>query len=90
MSPVMTDGGLLSTALFPTAGFLLGLPLLVLALLLWSIVWKGWALWLAARRNEKIWFIILLIINTAGILEIVYIFLIAKRSDTPAVAATME
>lgn len=77
---MMSDGNLTS-ALFPGAGFLLGLPLLVLALLLWTLVWKGWALWLAARRDEKIWFILLLLINTAGILEIVYIFLVAKRED---------
>jgi hypothetical protein len=51
-------------------------------LLLWSLAWKGWALWLAARRNEKAWFIILLILNTVGILEIIYIFAIAKQDDT--------
>lgn len=80
MYPMMNDGGL-TGALFPGAGFLLGLPLLVLGLLLWTLVWKGWALWLAARRDEKIWFVVLLLINTAGILEIVYIFLVAKKRD---------
>ncbi|MEK7530273.1 MAG: DUF5652 family protein [Patescibacteria group bacterium] len=54
---------------------------LIVVLALWSVVWKGWAMWLAARRTEKVWFILLLIINTAGILEIIYIFLIAKRND---------
>lgn len=80
MYPMMT-GGSVESALFPGAAFLLGLPLLVLALVLWTVFWKGWALWLAARRNEKIWFVLLLLINTAGILEIVYIFAVAKRSD---------
>lgn len=47
-------------------------------LLLWSLVWKGLALWRAARRGESIWFIIFMIVNTAGILEIIYYFLIAK------------
>lgn len=47
-------------------------------LMIWSIIWKGLALWRAARRNENIWFIILLIFNTLGILEIIYYFLIAK------------
>jgi hypothetical protein len=50
-------------------------------LLLWALAWKGWALYLAARREEKVWFIILLIINTFGLLEIFYIFAIAKREE---------
>jgi len=50
----------------------------VLIFILWSIVWKGLALWHAARRGEQWWFLALLIINTAGILEIVYLFFFAK------------
>jgi hypothetical protein len=38
---------------------------------------------LAARRGEKGWFTWLLVLNTVGILEIIYIFAIAKRSDVP-------
>jgi len=59
-----------------------GLGLGIGLLLLWVIAWKGYALWLAARRGEKWWFIALLIINTAGILEIIYIFFVAKNKDT--------
>ena len=51
----------------------------IIVLSLWSLAWKGWALWTAARRNEKKWFIVLLVINTAGILEIIYLFLLGKR-----------
>lgn len=58
----------------------LGTPLLIL-LVLWTLPWKGWALWLASRRGEKWWFIVILILNTLAILEIIYIFLIAKRQD---------
>jgi hypothetical protein len=46
--------------------------------MVWSFIWKGLALWRAARREEKSWFIVLLLVNTLGILEIVYYFLIAK------------
>ena len=59
------------------------LAVFIIALTLWSVVWKAWALWLSARRGEKWWFILLLIVNTIGILEIIYIFLIAKKSDKP-------
>ena len=58
----------------------IGLTLLTI-LLLWSIVWKGLALWKAARRGEKVWFVVFLIVNTAGILEIIY--LIIKRKQNP-------
>lgn len=44
----------------------------------WSLVWKGLALWRAgAVRHDKRWFIALLILNTAGILEIIYLFFVA-------------
>jgi len=52
--------------------------ILFTVLIIWSLIWKGLALWRAARRNENIWFIILLIFNTLGLLEIIYYFLIAK------------
>ncbi|OGK28737.1 hypothetical protein A3D06_01360 [Candidatus Roizmanbacteria bacterium RIFCSPHIGHO2_02_FULL_40_9] len=41
----------------------------------WSIAWKGLALWHAAHNREKIWFVVILIANTAGILEILYLFI---------------
>jgi hypothetical protein len=44
---------------------------------IWSLLWKGLALWRAGRRNEPGWFIILLFLNTLGILEIIYYFLVA-------------
>jgi len=44
-----------------------------LTVFIWSIFWKGLSLWHAARRNEKGWFIIFLVINTVGILELVYL-----------------
>ena len=54
--------------------------LLSLALaVIWTIPWKGVALWRAARRGEKIWFIVLLLVNTLAILEIIYIFIFSKR-----------
>jgi methionyl-tRNA synthetase len=58
-----------------------GLSLVILAVAVWSMIWKGIALWYAARRGEKGWFVALLILNTVGILEIIYVFAVAKRSD---------
>lgn len=50
-------------------------------LVLWTLVWKGLALWKAARRNDKIWFVVLLFLNTLGLLEILYIFVFSRRED---------
>lgn len=47
-------------------------PFLILAVI-WTIVLKGFALWHAARGGQRNWFIALLIINTLGILEIIYL-----------------
>jgi hypothetical protein len=54
-------------------------------LIVWSLVWKGLALWKAAREGEKWWFVALLIINTMGILEILYIYVFAKKKGLPKV-----
>ena len=44
----------------------------------WSLFWKGWALWKSASKRQLVWFIILLVVNTLGILEIAYIFYLNK------------
>lgn len=49
-------------------------------LLLWTLVWKGFALWKAARRGEKVWYVVILVLNTIGILEILYLFAFSKKS----------
>lgn len=55
------------------SGFL-GLPLWLLPLFVfWSLTWKGLALWRASKRGSKAWFVVLLVVNTLGILEIVYL-----------------
>jgi succinate dehydrogenase/fumarate reductase cytochrome b subunit len=49
---------------------------------LWTLPWKAIALWKSARRNEKWWFIALLVINTLALLEILYIFVFSKKKDS--------
>jgi hypothetical protein len=51
-------------------------------LVIWSLVWKGLALWRAAERKEKWWFIALLVINTLGILEILYLYVFSKKESS--------
>ncbi|MAG12716.1 hypothetical protein CL630_02775 [bacterium] len=52
----------------------------ILALvMIWVLPWKGYALWSAAQLSHKWWFIALLLINTLAILDIIYIFFVAKK-----------
>lgn len=51
------------------------LPLLVI----WELFWKGLALWKAARNDQRYWYIALLIFNTFGLLQILYLFVFAKE-----------
>lgn len=48
---------------------------------IWTIPWKGMALWRSAKKGDRIWFIVLLILNTLAILEILYIFVFSKKDD---------
>jgi hypothetical protein len=59
-----------------TAGLVNGW--VVLALIVWVLPWKGVALWRAAKLSQKWWFIALLVLNTLGILEILYIFIFSR------------
>ncbi len=54
-------------------------PWLLLPVLLWSFFWKGLALWRSARSGQKYWFVALLVINTVGILEIIYLLGFSKE-----------
>ena len=55
--------------------------LLFLLVALWTLPWKGVALWKAARLYHKWWFIALLVLNTLAILEIIYIFYVARKAE---------
>ena len=54
--------------------FLIGLVILMV----WTIFWKGSALWHAVKFGDFKWFFAILILNTFGILEIVYLLFVKK------------
>ena len=54
-------------------------PLLVALAMTWALVWKGFALWRSAELRQRYWFIAILVVNTFGVLEIIYLFLVAKN-----------
>lgn len=45
----------------------------VIPVVIWDVVWKAIALWHAARNGQKGWFAALLVVNSMGILPIVYL-----------------
>lgn len=51
----------------------------VILLAVWSLPWKGVALWRAAQNRDKRWFVALLLINTLAVLDILYIYIWGKK-----------
>jgi hypothetical protein len=61
----------------------IGLVILVVLGVVWSIIWKTLAMWKAAKVGSKAWFVILLVVNTLGILDILYLYVISKPNKSP-------
>jgi len=51
----------------------------IFLLILWSLFWKGWALWRAAKNEQKIWYVVILVVNLMGIIEIAYLLFFQKE-----------
>lgn len=54
-------------------------PWMLTLIVVWILAWKAIATWRAARNNQLGWFIALFVINTVGVLEIIYLVFFAKR-----------
>ena len=67
-----------------TDNYWLWTSVLIPIIIVWSMIWKGIALWKAGRNNQLAWYIVLFIINTVGILEILYIFVFTKNKNNMA------
>jgi len=59
--------------------FILGNSWILLLITLWTLPWKGVALWKSAKNKQLGWFIAMLVLNTLAILEIIYIFYFSKK-----------
>jgi len=47
--------------------------------LVWSLGWKGWALWRASKNSQRYWYLAMLVINTVGLVEIIYLVFFQKQ-----------
>jgi len=63
----------------PFFGVSFWLIYIIATLAVWEFAWKMIALWKAGRNNQIGWFICIAIINTAGILPIVYLLMQKKK-----------
>jgi len=57
----------------------------LIILIIWSVIWKGIALWKCGKQNQLTWFVVLLILNTGGILPIIYLLFFQKSKKTAKV-----
>jgi hypothetical protein len=48
---------------------------------IWSSIWKALAFWKSARKNNLAWFIVFVLVNTIGVLEILYIYIFSEREN---------
>jgi predicted permease len=67
----------------PNAPWVVLLVILLIIVGIWDGVWKLIALWKSARNDQIVWFIFLAILNTAGILPILYILLFQRKPAVP-------
>ena len=52
---------------------------ILLAVIVWSYAWKCIALWKAARRDQVGWYVVIALAPPFGLLEMIYVFLVAPR-----------
>lgn len=49
--------------------------------IVWELLWKGFALWKAARNGQRNWYIAILVVNSLGILPIIYLIIDKVKSN---------
>jgi predicted permease len=69
---------------FSTIGISPLIIFLLALIMLWDLIWKLLAMWKAARKNSPVWFVALLMFNTAGILPILYVYFFSECCNEKA------
>jgi sorbitol-specific phosphotransferase system component IIC len=58
----------------------------IIVIVVWDSVWKLIAMWKSARNDQLVWFICIAVINTIGILPIIYLLLYKRRVNVREIA----
>jgi len=53
----------------------------ITVLAIWELTLKGFALWRAGRNNQSGWFVPMLLLNTVGVLPLLYLIFFQKKSE---------
>lgn len=56
---------------------------LIFPFMLFELVLKGFALWKSAKKDQNVWFIALLVVNSMGILPLIYLVLNRDQEKSP-------
>ncbi len=59
--------------------FLNGMFPFIIVLMIWDMAWKGIALWKAGTKKQLVRFVCLLVLNTLGILPMIYLIFFQKK-----------
>ena len=62
----------------------------VVALGTWGMIWKAFALYRAGANRSPGWFTALLLVNSVGILEMLYLFVFGKKKQQRGAAASTD
>ena len=54
---------------------------LIVVLVIWELVLKLLAMWKAAQRKELLWFLVIAIFNTVGILPLIYLIVNKDKKE---------
>jgi hypothetical protein len=62
----------------------------IIIIAIWELIWKGIAMWKAGRNNQLPWFVAILIVNSIGILPILYIAFFQKKTNRTEVSKSVK
>jgi hypothetical protein len=65
--------------LLGSSAFNISFPWWMGILIVWELIWKAIALWKCGRNNQPVWFVFILVLNTFGILPIIYLLWFQKK-----------
>ncbi|HOI60195.1 MAG TPA: DUF5652 family protein [Candidatus Pacearchaeota archaeon] len=57
------------------------IKIIITILVFVELILKGFALWRAAKRGDKAWYIAVLVLNTLGLIPLIYLIITREKGD---------
>jgi hypothetical protein len=80
MYPMYSNAPYFQVQQFAPIRAMIGWIWLLIPFFILELILKGYALWRAGRNNQPVWFVFLLILNTVGILPLIYLLFFQRRA----------